>query len=71
LYICSVIGKFPTETRRCPMDTFTKSSGNCVSDGGAPRSPRRLLEQLGDRIIAKQYSLARPVAATPKGVASG
>ncbi|KFB66122.1 MAG: hypothetical protein CAPSK01_004617 [Candidatus Accumulibacter vicinus] len=53
------------------MDTFTKSSGNCVCDGGAPRSPRRLLEQLSDRIIAKHYSLARPVAATQKGIASG
>lgn len=53
------------------MDTFTKSSGNCVSDGGAPRSPRRLLEQLGDRIIAKQYSWRgrwpQPQKASPQG----
>ena len=39
------------------MDTFTKSSGNCVNAGGASRPPRRLLEQLSDRIRVKHYSI--------------
>ena len=39
------------------MDTFTKSSGNCVNAGGAARPPRRLLEQLSDRIRVKHYSI--------------
>ncbi|KFB70212.1 MAG: hypothetical protein CAPSK01_000047 [Candidatus Accumulibacter vicinus] len=52
------------------MDTFTKSSGNCVNAGGAARPPRWLFEQLSDRIYAKHYSVARPMAATQKGVAS-
>ena len=39
------------------MDTFTKSSDNCVNADGASRPPRRLLERLSDRIRVKHYSI--------------
>ena len=39
------------------MDTSTTNSGNCVNAGGDVRPPRRLLEQLSDRIRVKHYSI--------------
>jgi len=46
------------------MDTSTRNSGNCVNAGGDVRPPRRLLEQLSDRIRVKHYSLRTEQAYT-------
>ena len=39
------------------MGTFTKNSDNCVNANGTARPPKRLLEQLSDRIRFKHYSI--------------
>ena len=39
------------------MDPSTKISGNCVNALSAPPPPRRLLDQLSDRIRFKHYSI--------------
>ncbi|MBN8449329.1 MAG: integron integrase [Candidatus Accumulibacter sp.] len=39
------------------MDRSTKISGNCVNVPQAPQPPRRLLDQLSDRIRFKHYSI--------------
>jgi hypothetical protein len=39
------------------MDPSTKISGNCVNALPAPPPPRRLLDQLSDRIRFKHYSI--------------
>ena len=37
------------------MDTFTKNPGNCVRENGAAPPPKKLLDQLRDRIRVKHY----------------
>ncbi|HND79764.1 MAG TPA: integron integrase [Accumulibacter sp.] len=39
------------------MDTFTKNPGNCVRENGAAPPPKKLLDQLRDRIRFKHYSI--------------
>ncbi len=39
------------------MDPSTKISGNCVKALPVPPPPRRLLDQLSDRIRIKHYSI--------------
>lgn len=42
------------------MGTFTKNSDNCVNANGTARPPKRLLDQISDRIRFKHYSIRQP-----------